>query len=63
MIEEFRAEEKRRSRLTLEERMAEDGREVQCQLEQESTMTILLQPSLPSTSVGKGFGLGIMAKT
>lgn len=46
MIEEFRDEE-RRSRLTLEERMAEDGREVQRQLEREPTMTILLQPSPP----------------
>jgi hypothetical protein len=40
MIEEFRAEEERRSRLTLEERMAEDGREVQRQLERGLTMTI-----------------------
>ena len=47
MIEEFRAEEERRSRLTLEERMAEDGREVQRRLEREPAMAILLQPSLP----------------
>jgi hypothetical protein len=45
MIEEFRAEEERRSRLTLKERMAEDGREIQRRLEREPTMTILLQPS------------------
>jgi len=47
MIEEFRAEEERRSRLTLKERMAEDGREIQRRLEREPTMTILLQPSPP----------------
>jgi hypothetical protein len=45
MIEEFRAEEERRSLLTLEERMAEDGREIQRQLEREPTMTIFLRPS------------------
>jgi hypothetical protein len=47
MIEEFRAEEERRSRLTLEERMAEDGREIQRRLEREPAMAILLQPSPP----------------
>jgi hypothetical protein len=47
MIEEFCAEEERRSRLTLKERMAEDGREIQRRLEREPTITILLQPSPP----------------
>jgi hypothetical protein len=42
MIEKFCAEEERRSCLTLEERGAEDGQEVQRQLEREPAMTILL---------------------
>ncbi|KFY03267.1 hypothetical protein V490_00223 [Pseudogymnoascus sp. VKM F-3557] len=45
--EEFGAEEERRSRLTQEERMAEDGRKLQRRLEQDAAMTILLQPSPP----------------
>jgi hypothetical protein len=44
-MEEFGAEEERRSRLTVEERMAEGGWEVQCRLEREPAMAILLQPS------------------
>jgi hypothetical protein len=47
MMEEFGAEEERRSRLALEERMAEAGREVQRRLQREPAMTILLQPSPP----------------
>ncbi|KFY18109.1 hypothetical protein V492_00134 [Pseudogymnoascus sp. VKM F-4246] len=43
--EEFGAEEERRSRLTQEERMAEDGRKLQRRLEQDAAITILLQPS------------------
>ncbi|KFY92486.1 hypothetical protein V498_04915 [Pseudogymnoascus sp. VKM F-4517 (FW-2822)] len=45
--EEFGAEEERRSRLTQEERMAEDGRKLQRRLEQDAAITILLQPSPP----------------
>jgi hypothetical protein len=45
--EELGAEEERRSRLTQEERMAEDGRKLQRRLEQDAAITILLQPSPP----------------
>lgn len=47
MEEELDAEEERRSRLARGERMAEHGREIQQQLEQDPTMSILLQPSPP----------------
>jgi hypothetical protein len=47
MMEEFDAEEDRRSRLSLVERMAEDGRKLQRQLEREPSITIPLQPSPP----------------
>jgi hypothetical protein len=42
MIEEFDAKEERLSHLTLDERMAEDGWEVQRRLKREPTMVILL---------------------
>ena len=40
----FIAEAERISRLSMEERMAEDGREILGRLEREPTMTILFQP-------------------
>ena len=53
----FRAEAERRSRLSFEEWMAEDGQNVLRRLEREPTTSILLQPSPPSwagCSAGKG---------
>jgi hypothetical protein len=61
--EEFRAEAERRSRLPVEERMTEDGREVLRRLEQEPTTTILLQPSPPSYMSRAGCAAGKCAIT
>lgn len=46
IAEEFGIEEERRSRLTQEERMAEDGRKLQRRLEEDAA-TLTLQPSPP----------------
>ena len=47
LSEEYDAEEKRRSRLPLEEKMAENGHELQRRLEQDPEIRMLLQPSPP----------------
>lgn len=46
-IAEFQAKERRRSRLALKERMAEDGQELLLEILGDRTMTLLLQPSPP----------------
>ena len=47
LLEEYNADEERRSHLSLEEKMAENGHELQRRLERHPEITILLQPSPP----------------
>jgi hypothetical protein len=47
LIEELEVEETRRSRLTRGQRMAEDGHELQLEIDEDSAITLLVQPSPP----------------